>query len=133
MKPRESLRTRMAAADPVAQAPAGAHPQPGTERIEIPRQDGKTREQMLTELTLSTIGRNALSAQGFAGRGFGDAADYQESMVVIARMCGEVRRGSLDGLTDMLTSQALVLDTMFSEYSRLALQNMGHYPDAVDR
>lgn len=103
------------------------------EKVEVPLEGGKTRKQMIAELGLGTIGRNALSAQGFASPHCGGGIEYSEAMKVVAGMCGKVRSGNLDDLTDMLTAQALTLDSMFTEYSRRVIINVGEYPDAADR
>lgn len=108
-------------------------PKVGSLSLEIPAEPGKSRVQQITELTLSTVGRNALNAKGFAGRGFSDAADYELTVGIMSKVCGNVRKGNLNDLTDMLAAQAFTLDTMFSEYSRMAMCNLGQYPEAVDR
>ncbi len=102
-------------------------------KVEVPLESGKARKQMIAELGMGTIGRNALSAQGFASPHCGGGIEYSETMKIVAGMCGKVRSGNLDDLTDMLTAQALTLDSMFTEYSRRAMVNLGEYPDAADR
>lgn len=102
-------------------------------KVEVPLEAGKTRKQMIAELGMGTIGRNALSAQGFATPHCGGGIEYDETLKIVAGMCGKVRSGNLDDLTDMLTAQALTLDSMFTEYSRRAIINVGEYPDAADR
>jgi hypothetical protein len=102
-------------------------------KVEVPLENGKTRKQMIAELGMGTVGRNALSAQGFATPHCGGGIEYDETLKIVAGMCGKVRSGNLDDLTDMLTAQALTLDSMFTEYSRRAILNVGEYPEAADR
>jgi hypothetical protein len=106
---------------------------PKVAKVEVPLEGRKTREQMLAELGMGTFSRNALSAQAFASPHCGGGIEYSETMQIVAKMCAKVRSGNLEDLTDMLTAQALTLDSMFTEYSRRAAINMGQYPDAVDR
>lgn len=108
-------------------------PPPGVLRMKIPEEPGKSQEEMLTDFALLPHHRHALIVKGFAGRSCGDSADYELTAAKLADIAGAVRKGRLDDLTDMLAAQAMTLDTMFSEYSRCAMMNLGHYPDAVDR
>lgn len=105
----------------------------GIEQVAITLPDGKTRAQLIAELTMNTVERNALTAKGFTAHHCGSVPEQSEAMQVVASMCGRVRRGNLDDLTDMLAAQALTLDAMFTEYGRRAMSNLGQYPDAVER
>lgn len=104
----------------------------GKFEVEIPKVEGKSREQLMAEFSLSPVGRHALNAKGLASCSMGDAAPYVECMQVIADSCGRVRAGNLDDLTHMLTAQAYALDVTFSEMTRRAMVNLGHFPEAVE-
>jgi hypothetical protein len=103
------------------------------ETVVVEREPGKTREQMHAQLTLNPMGRHALSAKAFCTGAFGDVVKFGEGLEVFAERAGRVRAGNLDDLTDMLTCQALTLDTMFTEYTRRAAINIGQHIEAVDR
>lgn len=105
----------------------------GTERLTYQLPEGATRAQLIAELTMNTIERNALTAKGYTAHHCNAVPQQGEAMKVVAAMCGKVRSGNLDDLTDMLTAQALTLDSMFTEYGRRAMTNLGQYPDAVER
>lgn len=45
----------------------------------------------------------------------------------------KTRDGDLSAASNMLTAQALTLDTLFTEMLSRATKNMGHYPEAMER
>ncbi len=52
---------------------------------------------------------------------------------VLKARAGEAREGDLSLATELLTSQALTLDAMFTEFARRAAINMGDYIEASER
>ncbi|QNM83248.1 hypothetical protein H8M03_02545 [Sphingomonas sabuli] len=108
----------------------------GVETVPTVLAEGQSREELLATLVLSTVERNAVVSRAFANQVCStgkEPPDFGETTKIIAGMCGKVRQGNLDCLTDMLTAQALTLDTIFTDYTRRALVNAGQYPEAVER
>jgi hypothetical protein len=108
----------------------------GVETVPAVLPKGKKREELLATLVLSTVERNAVISRGFANQVCStgeEVPDFAETTKIIAEMCAKVRCGNLDSLTDMLTAQALTLDTIFTDYTRRALINAGQYPEAMER
>lgn len=108
----------------------------GVESVPTVLPEGKKREELLATLVMSTVERNAVISRGFANRVISsgnEVPDFVETTKIIADMCAKVRSGNLDTLTDLLTAQALTLDTMFTSYTQRAMSNLGQYPEAVER
>jgi hypothetical protein len=107
-----------------------------TETVETQLPKGKTRTELMATLVLSTVERNAVMSRSYANQviSTGDEVpDFGETTRIMAAMCGKVRAGNLDDLTDMLTAQAMTLDTVFTSMTQRALSNLGHFPEAVER
>ncbi len=108
----------------------------GTETIETVLPEGKSRAELMATLVLNTVDRNVVVSRGFANqviKSGDDVPDFIEATKIVSAMCAKVRAGDLSDLTDMLTAQALTLDTIFTDYSRRALADVGQYPEAVER
>lgn len=71
-----------------------------------------------------------LGTAGFGGQQELGSIDMAKEL---AKSAGKVRDGDLNDLTDVLTTQAHVMDAMFTEFTRRAMMNMGEYPQAMDR
>ena len=110
-----------------------ADPNKTANLLTIERRDGKTDEQLLTELAMSPMVRNTLTAKSYAHPSFaGDPPQLEAAIKALTTMCEEVRDGNLEKLTDMLAAQAITLDTIFTEYSRRSLLNAGQYIAAAE-
>ncbi|MFY7835213.1 MAG: hypothetical protein ACOVQ0_02875 [Novosphingobium sp.] len=66
---------------------------------------------------------------------FGDShrPDLMQSSAVLAEEIERAAKGDLGLANRMFTSQAITLDTMFTELARRAAENMGSYPQATER
>jgi len=86
-------------------------------------------------VTLDPQTRHANLAMAFGGQVFGDKhrPDPTESSAVLGEEIERAMAGDLSLATRILASQAMSLDTMFTEMAGRSGQNMGHYPDAADR
>ena len=101
-------------------------------QLNIVRHGGKTDEQLMTELAMSSVVRNTLCAKTYATPFFsGDPPQLEAAIQVVTDICTEVRAGNFEKLTDMLTAQAITLDAIFTEYSRRSLANAGEYIGAA--
>lgn len=103
--------------------------------LETTRIPGLTNEEMFAESTLSSIIRNAAAARTYGGESFtpGPKSDANHCVTIVAKTCGEVRNAELGAVTDMLTAQMFTLDSLFTAMVKRAGENMGQYPEAVDR
>lgn len=111
-----------------------ADPAAVANHIKIERQPGKSDEQLMTELAMSTVVRNTLCAKSYATPAFsGDPPNVEAAIAVVTGICTEVRAGNLEKLTDMLAAQAITLDAVFTEYSRRSLLNAGQYMAAAQQ
>lgn len=104
--------------------------------VTVDRQAEESSAQALARSILNPETRHAHTASAFAGRAFdgltnkpgiGDFAGH------VAAIADTAASGNLTLASRMLTAQALSLDTIFTEFSRLAFLNIAAYPDAADR
>ena len=110
-----------------------ADPAAVANHLKIERRPGKTDEQLMTELAMSSVVRNTLSAKSYATPTFsGSPPQLEAAIEVVTSICTEVRAGNLEKLTDMLAAQAIALDAIFTEYSRRSLLNAGQYMAAAE-
>lgn len=108
-------------------------PEPASNDLVVPRIGSGTLERGIAEMAVEGIAPNALVAlafskpSGFGKNGLGD------SVLALQGHIDRVKRGDLSGPEGLLVSQAYTLNTVFTELARKAAENLGHYPDAVDR
>lgn len=94
----------------------------------------KSKEQVLAEVTMSPFVRNSNLAGKVGGNVFGDQeSSIEETTKISTENCKAVRNGDLGNQKDMLTCQATTLDTLFTELAGRAVNNLGHYPETVER
>lgn len=109
-----------------------ADPAAVANQLNIERRPGKTDEQLMTELAMSSVVRNTLCAKSYATPTFsGNPPQLEAAIHVVTGICTEVRAGNLEKLSDMLVAQAITLDAVFTEYSRRSLMNAGEYLSAA--
>jgi hypothetical protein len=99
--------------------------------IKVPNPDGKTPEQLQTEVMLSPIASNALSLRDFSKPSF-PRSDATQTIALLADAAAKVTGGDLSDLEAMLTAQAYALNAAFGELARIAAHNMDRYPDATE-
>ena len=106
-----------------------------TPRIELERTQGEKIGRTLARVTLDPQVRNANVAMAFGGGTFSDRhkPDIVESSAILAEEIARVGTGDLGIADRMLTSQAITLDSLFTEMARRAALNLGEHPHAVDR
>lgn len=96
----------------------------------------ETGAQALARKILEPHMRHALTASTFAGKVLGDdierpgIMDFIDHVQTITR---NAEKGDLALASRLLASQALTLDSMFTEFARRAALNMGEYIDAAER
>jgi hypothetical protein len=99
--------------------------------LKVADSPGKSREQVLASLTLSSVAPNANTARAYARGTMGDL-NLTATVGVMAEKVGAVQHGDLSGLETTLTAQAVTLDTIFNEMARRAALNMGEYLNATE-
>ncbi len=109
-----------------------------TATLRIPQKEGLTDAEMYAEVAMSPIIRNGSLACTFGNNMFtnnseANAPDVNQSVKLLTDSCASVRKGSMDGITDMLTAQMATLDALFTLCAKRAANNMGQYPEAADR
>lgn len=93
--------------------------------------DGKTKEQVLAEVSLSPVTNNAVTARTYAKGNMGELG-INECIEVLNARCAQVHGGSLADAESLLVSQAVALDTIFNELARRASFNLGAHLGAVE-
>jgi hypothetical protein len=78
--------------------------------------------------------RHGLVAKDLAGQTTGfESLQWAGVVDTYADRCADTRKGDLGSASNLLTSQAMTLDTVFTEMLRRAVANCGDYPEAADR
>jgi len=78
--------------------------------------------------------RHGLVARELAEQTTGfESLQWSDVVDNYADRCGETRNGDLRSASNLLASQAMTLDALFTETLRRALANFGDYPEAADR
>ena len=97
--------------------------------------EGETDGQTMARTILDPSVRHALSASAFAGQAFGTSveAGITEFAGYVRSAGGRAEGGDLSMTSQMLTAQAITLDTMFSEFARRAALNVSEYLEAAER
>lgn len=118
-------RAKPKSAVSVTQTPAPAEPGP----IIGPANRGK----MIAQVSIAPAMRHAMASQAYAAPVMGDEASWVDTTDALAERMKSARSGNKKVASDMLTAQAVTLDTVFTEMLRRAGDNMGEYPEAAER
>jgi len=87
--------------------------------ISLPKKEGQTLGQLVAEYTLDPKTLGALVVDGNTGL-VSSQVDMQCARAVIEQGIGEIKKGDLSKLEEMLYSQAVALNMMFTSLSRRA-------------
>lgn len=104
--------------------------------LSLKQTTAETGAQAMARNLLEPNIRHALTASAYANKVLGTTfeapgiADYVDHVDVATK---QAEAGDLSIASRILVSQAITLDSMFTELSRRAAQNMGEYIDAADR
>ena len=106
-----------------------------TGKMDVVKRDGEKVGRTLARITLDPQTRNANLAMSFGSQMFGDRLkpEIAESSAVLGEEIQRSMKGDLSLATRMFTSQAISLDTLFTEMAGRAGNNLGQYPDTADR
>ena len=110
-------------------------PATGKNTLEIKAEDGEDRDKLLAKVAFGPGARHAATASSYAASLFSDKhqAPIMASTAAIADTMAAARNGDKALPSDILSAQAVVLDTIFTEMARRSAANMGQYIDAADR
>lgn len=99
--------------------------------LEIHEMPGKSRERLLGDLAVSPFFSNASTAQDFQSNTIGDLNLTQ----MVAALKDQVKetKANLGRAEDTLISQAVTLNSIFTELARRSAINMGQHLEAMDR
>lgn len=102
--------------------------------LEITKKDGKSESYQMADVVMRPQVRNGYVAGYFGGKHFsGKQPDISDTVEIMADACKKVRDGDLGDQRDILTSQAMALDALFTSMANKSAQNMGEYLDASER
>jgi len=102
--------------------------------LEIPKADGITEKMQIARVVMQPQARNGNIVGVFGGRDFGgQQPDIADAVEIMAEACKKVRDDDLSDQRDILTSQAMALDALFTSMVSRSAANMGEYVNAADR
>lgn len=103
--------------------------------LQVDQMPDETGAQAMARMLLEPELRHALSASALARKAIQTNADDPETMDLldgVRATSSAAKRGDLKMVSRLLASQALTLDTMFTEMARRAATTMDHYLDASE-
>jgi hypothetical protein len=103
--------------------------------LEIEAEPGESEGTSFARVSLDPVIRHANLAMSLASQAFGDGnkPSMMASTEALQSTVAKAEAGDMRMASRLLASQAVTLDTMFTELARRAANNMGSYPDAADR
>jgi hypothetical protein len=102
-------------------------------KVQVEGFDGPERNARMAEAVLMARYRHATTASAFASASFtGDAPPIASSADYIAECAEKAKDGDLGGQIELLTAQALTLDSIFTELTTRAFRNESQFPDAAN-
>ncbi len=105
-----------------AESPAGCDEQVASDR-----------RKNLAECAVAPALRHAHLIGSFSEPVMGNEANWTDNVEALGDKMRDVARGNKRTTSNMLTAQAITLDTVFTEMLRRAGNNMGQFPDAAER
>lgn len=99
--------------------------------FKIPTTEGKTDAEMMADVLMRPHCNAAFTLTSVA-RHKDSAVTVNELSTTLRELCREVTGGDLSRLEYMLTSQAIVLDHLFGNLLRRAMNNAGEYMGAME-
>lgn len=113
-------------------------PKAGTEQkpLVVEAREGETEAATMARVMVSPYLRHGVVASDLSKRMVGTLPGeprFDDFSLAIKAIVAATAGGDKTLATELLTSQALSLDIMFTEFSRRASMNMGDYPLATER
>ncbi|MEO1969124.1 MAG: hypothetical protein ABGW87_10480 [Sphingomonadaceae bacterium] len=106
------------------------------DRLTVEQTPDETGAQAMARRMLEPPLRHAAASAEFASKILGPdfpqpgLADY---ITAVEAMIAKAETGNISAVTQILSAQAVTLDSMFGEFSRRSALNMADYPEASDR
>lgn len=118
-----------------AKAAAITVAQPGKHEMQLKQREGETKGQTLARTLIDPKARHASLSSVYAGQVFGDDPNLSvtDTAALLEAELGKAAGGDMTLASRILTSQAVSLDAIFTELARRSAQNMGQYPEAMER
>jgi len=103
--------------------------------LEIKPEPGETDGTSCARVAFDPVVRHATIASSYASRIFSEALapSIMESTEALQTIVAKAEKGDLQIASRLLASQAISLDTLFTELARRSGANMGAHTDAADR
>lgn len=101
-------------------------------QVDVPQGDTTTRDRLMTNVVAQGLAANAATAIGFSAATFGELS-LTDMVASLKEQGGRINTNDMAGAEQLLSAQALALNSIFGELSRRAALNMGEYMDATER
>ncbi len=113
---------------------AKSNTQSGGSTLNIPAQKGKSETRQMAEVAMRPMIRNGFIVGSLGGKQFGgEQPDLTETVEIMAEACEKVRSNDLRDQRDILTSQAMALDAIFTLMVARSENNMKDHFTAAER
>ena len=99
--------------------------------LQIKKQEGKTEDEQLAEISLSSSLLNSNTAKIFVQHSMGEI-DITAALNVTTDKVKRVNENDTKGLEEILTAQVCAIDAIFNEMARRAALNMGTHLQATE-
>jgi len=111
-----------------------AKPKDEETTLKIQAQKGKSESRQKTEVIMRPMIRNGYIVGSLGGKHFGtEQPDLTDTVDIMAEACKKVRANDLSDQRDILTSQAMALDAIFTVMIMRSENNLKDYFDASQR
>ena len=103
--------------------------------LKVKAEPGEAEGTSMARVSLDPVVRHANLATWIAGNAFSDnqKPTIMASTDALQSILAEAQAGNMNMASRLLASQAITLDTLFTELTGRAVSNLGQYPDAVER
>jgi hypothetical protein len=106
----------------------------GAMTLEIPAEKGKSESRQMSEVVMRPMARNGFITGSLGSKHFaGTKPDLTDTVEIMVDACKKVRANDLSDQRDILTSQAMALDAIFTAMVLRSENNLKDYFDASQR
>lgn len=121
---------------PKVKSKTGAKPTSGRRPVAVNAKPNESEAATISRVVTAPFLRHGIVASGIAEKMMGKLPGeprFDDYAHAIHDKADETAKGDLAAASEMLTAQALTLDTIFTEMARRSILNMGDYLDASER
>jgi hypothetical protein len=109
-------------------------PKDGAMTLDIPAEKGKSESRQMSEVVMRPMIRNGFIVGNLGGKHFsGEQPNLTDTAEIMAEACKKVRADDLGDQRDILTSQAMALDAVFTIMVSRAENNLKDHFSAAER